>query len=232
MQLEIRSLEAAKRTCEALGIELVAGATTVRSYYWGSVPADLVMRGNGDYNFGLQKQENGTYAIIGDSFDMGAAADPRQTHTEGWHAGLKERLAKFGDDFGGWTTGVINGRSGHVTTGTPNRFMQEYALQVGELGARVNRMTARRVKLKNGDTKLVITGGVIPSGGSVEILAKRDGSATVGGFGIEGAECLKVSDWALKVIGNITSQKLTADFYHKRKTGRVAHIGALKQRGR
>lgn len=224
MSTEIKSLEAAKRAAQALGIPVLEGAKSVQSWYWGASPCDLVLGNDpGGYNFGLRREANGTYSLVGDSYDMPPS--------------MKRLFGLFGDDFGGWAvetmsdpTGQRAPRSGHVTTGTPNRLMQEYALQVGELGARVNRMTSRRVSLKGGDVKLVITGGVIPAGGSVEILAKRDGSATVGGFGIEGPACLKVSDWALKVIGQITSQELTADFYHRRKAGKVAHVGALKAR--
>lgn len=218
LKTEVRSLELARRTAAALGIPVLEGAKGVCSFYAPyRTDCDLVMgtdhaSGYG-YNVGLQKQANGTYSFVSDVYDI---AD-------------KTMLKKIGDDYDAWTTETRNGIAGHVNTGKPNRFMQEYALQAGELGAKVGGMRAFRMKQANGDVWLKVTGGAIPLGAYVLIVARKDGSSSYSAHGVKGKSCLRVSDWAKKLLGQVTSQKFTAEFYHEEtQAGQVVHTGSLR----
>lgn len=227
IKTEIKSVELAKRTARALGVEVLedthitwygkrrTAAAAVFSPYATKADEQEYKDTHGYYTFGLQKAKDGTFEFVGD-FSM----------MEGYN--LRPGLEKLGDPLW-WGGHDYSGRQvKKVAAKAPNLFMQEYALQAGEMGARMGGMKSVREKQANGDVRLKVTGGAIPPGSYVQIVARRDGSSSYSAHGVKGPACLKVSDWAKNLLGTVTSQEFTQEFYHDQApTGEVVHTGSL-----
>lgn len=204
LKSEVRSLEIAKRTAQALGIPINEQQKYVTCYYSSVAgnqdqPCDLVFGTvrQGAYSVGLQKQADGTYSFISDVYDVND----------------KAMLKKFGDDYDQWKEECRGGILGHVNAGTPNRFLQEYVCQAALLQAKARGMRAIRIPQENGDVIVRLTGGQIPVGAYVNVLARRDGSSQVSPHGVKGKSCLKLTDWARGFLGRVADVKYTKEYY-------------------
>lgn len=223
---EIKSIEAAIAAANALGIR-VLNTKKVRNYYstgdngtnWSAV--DVVLSGatdkdiksNGEnwaseqYNVGLKQQPDGTYAFVYDAWGI----------KDAWAGEDKAWCRRFGPTFGNWKSGDQDGMGGHVGTGKPTRFLQEYGLQLGEAYARANFMdSVRNEDSQSGDVTLVLTGGDLLAGEEVHVIARADGTCTMAAIGFSGDRCKQATGPLESILGSITNEELTADYYHDR----------------
>ncbi len=221
IKTEIRNLECALLAAQALGIEQCATKKTFKTYYSvnnkNNHPAEVVFgKDKWQYNIGLVKQKDGTYGF---QFDAWGVKDV--DHAGNW-------ANKFGPGFSDWVSGTQQTShgavDGHVGVGKPTLFMQEYALQCGEQGARQRGMLAERIKQKSGDVILKMTGGPLKANQAITLTARTDGTTTVGAFNIKGPSCKDATKWLEVVLGSITSDQLTGEFYHAEHKGVVSHM--------
>jgi hypothetical protein len=173
LKTAIRDLDIARAAAAALGIPVLEGVTDVASYYAKagkhSHPAALVFGEANQYEkyrMGLQAQDDGTYAMIGDAYMVSD----------------KDLLRQLGPDMHQWE--YRDG--GHVCTGRPTSFLQEYALQAGIQVANTYAMHWTRLPADPeaddapaGGEKLVLTGGYLPPHLSMTLIALPDGTSRV-----------------------------------------------------
>jgi hypothetical protein len=204
----IRDLDCARKAARSLGIPEIAGATTVRSFYAQplgdgtfskDVPVDLVL-GRAGYGVGLKRQGDGTYAVVCDVFDCD-----------------RQMLAKFGPTYHEWTEGTVPGSTqvGHVPTGRPTLFLQQYAVEAALKFARSERMkVAGKLDAETGAKVLLLTGGYLLPEQSIRVEAKADGTALVSVENVKGSECVRNTERLERFLGEIGAREFTADYYH------------------
>jgi hypothetical protein len=203
---EIRDLDCARRAARSLGIPEIAGATTVRSFYpqplgdgtfSKDVPVDLVL-GRAGYGVGLKRQADGSFAIICDVFDCDRAM-----------------LAKFGPSFHEWKEGSVGGIVGHVPTGRPTLFLQQYAVERSLKFARDQRFKVRgEIDRETGAKILLLSGGYLLPEQTIRVEARTDGTTLVSVENVRGAECITATEPLERFLGDIGARELTADYYH------------------
>lgn len=227
IETQIRSLDLAKLTAQALGYDLNLSRSIVDTYYDGNVQVDAVFEFpdlrqreiHGEYipgfagrngvngAIGLKRNENGNYNFVFDA----------------WSICSSNRESAVGEKFGSlgkWTGGkatTANGRvvNGHISTGSPNIFMHEYILQTGELYARSTFMNSvRNHDAASGQTTLVMTGGDLLPGEEIHLIAHADGTSTMAAVGFTGSRCKVATGPLESILGITVHDELLGDYYH------------------
>jgi len=131
VKTEIRSVEALREACTALGLTLQEGGR-VRFYEGESDPVDFYVQLPGRYDLGFMRQADGTYGFVADEELIGGRSGT--------------------DDYG-------RGDPGRQILGEDcRRLKREYSYAVLQAEARRKGLQIRRQDQPNGHIKVVLTG--------------------------------------------------------------------------
>lgn len=224
IQTEIRNLQAAVNAAQVLGIPIAEGVTSIRDWYQLTQPAAVVF---GDrhwgFNIGLVQQPNGYFAVAGDVMMVCGMGGYDASHSL-YHG--QAMLRQFGPDFDQYRTENDAEGEHHYATGHPSRFLQEYAVQAACLWGESEAMFGQREQLENGTIVLRLMGGQLPQGAYVQVTALPSGQSEVAVFGVSGPSCKALTSLLEGLLGQITSEAPTADYYHvTTEQGSVLHVG-------
>jgi hypothetical protein len=199
------------------------------------------------YALGLVKDPaTGSYSLVGDNFDLAGEYAPtistvRADGLVNCKRGLagSEMLLKLGPSMLDYDCRTVNGINGHWMTGTPTHFLREYACQTGIALARQYGMSCERLagdcpayhgpgvqnacaQAQAGAEKLLLTGGYLPPGMTMIVLANPDGTVAIAFDGATGSECYAFTKPLEDALGATLADVSTLETHHQ-WTGQAHH---------
>jgi hypothetical protein len=232
IKTQIRSLEFVKAALAELGVAELPAGTKVPFFYGSPQTVDFAFGSasnerSGGYCCGFKKDtETGNFQFLADYWGMDTYGRGSEVlDLLGCQRNADKNDAGFGTHWRWATEGVEgNKREGHVGVSGPCKLQQAYIGKVTEYAAAYEGRTLTSVNLPDGDIRHELRGGDL--GRSVVVVtAKADGTCLIHVELGDGPSCKTKTELLEKILGHVTDENLTADFYHQRNAaGQFEHV--------